>query len=86
MLKNISTRELVLQRKLEKKRLEEEQYKKELSNIHNSYREEVKNSKKVYDQKNGSDFGGVHNTGAIIPFQPFLFLPPLSEPRGGGGE
>jgi len=47
-IKNMSTRELVLQRKMEKKKLEEEEYKKELGNIHNSYREELKNSKKVY--------------------------------------
>ena len=44
----MSTRELVLQRKMEKKILEEEEYKKELGNIYNSYREELKNSKKVY--------------------------------------
>ena len=44
----MSTRELVLQRKLEKKKLEEENYKKELENIHNTYQEDVKNSKKIY--------------------------------------
>ena len=48
VIKNMSTRELVLQRKMEKKILEEEEYKKELGNIYNSYREELKNSKKVY--------------------------------------
>ena len=44
----MSTRELVLQRKMEKKKMEEDKYKKELGNIHNSYREELKNSKKIY--------------------------------------
>ena len=44
----MSTRELVLQRKLEKKKLEEENYKKELKNIHHTYQEDVKNSKKIY--------------------------------------
>ena len=48
VVKNMSTRELVLQRKLEKKKLEEENYKKELENIHNTYQEDVKNSKKIY--------------------------------------
>ena len=48
VVKNISTRELVLQRKMEKKKIEEDKYKRELGNIHNSYREELKNSKKVY--------------------------------------
>ena len=48
VVKNISTRELVLQRKLEKKKLEEETYKKELQNIHNTYQEDIKNSKKIY--------------------------------------
>jgi len=48
VVKNMSTRELVLQRKLEKKKLEEQNYKKALENIHNSYQEDVKNSKKVY--------------------------------------
>ena len=48
VVRNMSTRELVLQRKLEKKKLEEENYKKELENIHSSYQEDVKNSKKVY--------------------------------------
>ena len=48
VVKNMSTRELVLQRKLEKKKLEEQNYKKELENIHNSYQEDVKNSKKIY--------------------------------------
>ena len=43
----MSTRELVLQRKLEKK-LEEENYKKELENIHHTYQEDNKNSKKIY--------------------------------------
>ena len=44
----MSTRELVLQKKMEKKKLEEEEYKKELDNIHHSYRKDVKNSKKLY--------------------------------------
>ena len=30
------------------KKLEEEKYKKELNNIHNSYRIDLKNSKKIY--------------------------------------
>ena len=33
---------------MEKKKLEEEKYKKELNNIHNSYRIDLKNSKKIY--------------------------------------
>ena len=48
VVKNLSTREQVLHRKMEKKRLEEEQYKRELEDICYGYQEDVKNLKKVY--------------------------------------
>ena len=44
---NKSTKELVLERKKEKKRLEEEKYKASLDNIHKDYEKEIQNVKKV---------------------------------------